>query len=921
MTDALDDLVALCLARVEDEGLAALDELCREHPAHAAALRARVTALAESGLLHDEHATPARLGDFRLGRRLGGGGMGVVHAAVQESLGREVALKIVRADQLYFPGSRERFRREGQLVARLSHAAIVPVHLVGEEGGVPFLAMELLRGATLAEALAALGRPPRDGADLADAVARVVEARDGARVPVAGPLYDDDSGGRGGFDAVLRVARAVASALEHAHARGVLHRDLKASNVMLTVDGRALLFDFGLARPLDAQGLTQSGARVGSLPCMAPEQVRGDAVDERTDVYGLGALLCEALTLRPPHEGPPDSVAAAILRGDPVPLRARRRDLPADVAAILAVALDPDPARRYASAAALLRDIDCALARRPVSARPAGAGRRILRWSQRHPARAALLALVVVVPAAFALQQAAAARAEAAEALRAEANLDRALQALGPLMAVLDAGVLDQVPHLDAARVDLLEDALAALLPLLEQRPDDVHLACRAVRLQAGLGSALAALGRTDAAELHLRAALALGGRADVPPAETLGAWNGLGALLERRGRFEEACEAFAAASARLPAPDGFAALATKSTLERNLSRLHARQQQTELAARSADAAVALAERALAAAHDEYERFEGRLALGAALMRRAVLHVGSARAPRPGAIDDPAQGHAFAEALPLLLALVEERPQHGEAAHEAISACLDAPAFLPPVEAETVLRQGLSLADRLLRDRPERLDYARSAAALANALGLLLVNGPRLGEARQWFERSLAASEGPLLQAPDDYAALVAAGRAGVNLASVLVQLERRAEAAAPAALAGERLARASALAPGLGGALAFDRAWAAVQQGYGRLARGELPAARRLGEDLAGAASTDPVLAVASGEILAGCAAAESDAGIADLLARQALDRLELGLQLGFTGLDYLTQAPEWAELRDTPRFRELLDRAARVP
>lgn len=942
MTDPLDELVILCLDRMEEDGPGALDALCREHPEHAAGLRSRVGALAASGLLADAHAPPGRLGDFRLGRRLGGGGMGVVYAAVQESLGREVALKIVRADQLYFPGSRERFRREGRLVARLSHASIVPVHTVGEEGGVPFLAMELLRGATLAELLATLGRPPRDGRDLAAAVVRVVEARDGLRVAARGPLYGGDEDatssvpgrepvadgesprgvvpGRAGTDVVLRIGRAVASALAHAHSRGVLHRDLKASNVMLTVDGRALLFDFGLAHSTDAEKLTRSGARVGSLPYMAPEQLRGDGVDERTDVYGLGALLCEALTLRAPHEGTPDSVAAAILRGEPVPLRARRPDLPRDVEIVLLKALDPDPARRYARAADMLRDIEHLLARRPVEARPAGPLRRAVSWTRRHPARAALLAVVIVAPAAFALQQAASARREAGERARAEDNLDRVLDAVGPLVAVLDAGVLEQAPYTDASRIGLLEDALTALEPLLQQRADGGLLAARVLRLHVELGAACMTLGRADASDAHFRAALALDERFDVPLHETARAWNGLGNLLDRTGRTTDACAAFETASAHLAVPAGFVQFASKSAIERNVARLNTRLSRTERAVAAADAAVSWAERALSEAGDEGRRFEARLGLGAALRSRAMVRADDARALHPSDVDDPARA-AYARALPLLLELAAERPQHGDAAHEAIAACMDASSFLSPREAESVLRHGLALSERLLRDRPDRVDYARSAAGVESQLGLLLVGTQRLDEARECFVRGLARMESCLQSAPDDSPSLITAGRIGVNLASVLVDLERRAEAAEPAARARDRLQRAATMRTEDGASLARDVAWASIQEGYGRLARGEFDAARRLAEDVADAARTDATLAVASGELLAGCAGAEIDAERARFLGEQALDRLELGLQLGFTRRDYLLDAPEWDALRGDPRFIELVTRGSGVP
>jgi eukaryotic-like serine/threonine-protein kinase len=429
---ALRDLVVECLARMEQDGPAALDALCSERPEQAAALRSMVGRLRDVGLvggrLLDGHPPeggddrfPERLGEFRLLARLGGGGMGVVFRAEQTALERQVALKLIRPELLYFSGARERFRREVAAVARLGHPGIVPVLTGGEEGGIPWFAMELVHGATLAELLDALSghEPARlTGADLRAALARVMDSRAGTSASTsastgastgAGAGAGASAGASAGTSALpgeaaerlfggtwaaacLHVARAVAEALQHAHERGVLHRDVKPSNIMLTPDGRVLLLDFGLAQAAGSTRVTRTGSHLGSLEYMSPEQVRGDhaAVDARSDVYSLGATLFELLALRTPFSGADEEdTRQRILDGRCPALRDLNAAVPRDAETVCQAAMERLAARRYATAAALGQDLGAVLARRPIAARRPGAVDKARRWTLRNPAGAA----------------------------------------------------------------------------------------------------------------------------------------------------------------------------------------------------------------------------------------------------------------------------------------------------------------------------------------------------------------------------------------------------------------------------------------------------------------------------------------------------------------------------------------------------
>ena len=223
-----------------------------------------------------EHAGDlGRLGRYRVLRRLGAGGMGAVYLAFDEGLRRRAALKVMLPRYAAVPSARERFLREARTCARVRSEHVVTIHDVGEERGVPFIAMEYLLGSPLDQFLKTKG-------DLALAQA-------------------------------LRVVRETAVGLSAAHARGLIHRDIKPGNIWLEAPkGRVKILDFGLARPVDDEHLTGSGAVMGTPAYMAPEQARGEPVDARADVFALGGILATILTARPPFAGA--SAVEAIVR-------------------------------------------------------------------------------------------------------------------------------------------------------------------------------------------------------------------------------------------------------------------------------------------------------------------------------------------------------------------------------------------------------------------------------------------------------------------------------------------------------------------------------------------------------------------------------------------------------------------------------
>lgn len=304
----------------------------------------------------DDELPFERIGDYRLIRRLGLGGMGLVFLAEQESLGRTVALKIIRPELQGSAVAAERFQREARAVAQLRHPNIVTVFAAGESHGVRFLAMEWLDGASLSE---------------------LIERGELRSMPHARKV---------------RWIADLAHALGYAHQHGVIHRDVKPSNIRITPDGRALLLDFGLARLADA-GATLTDTFAGSPSHASPEQISQTAsVDARTDVYSLGVTLYQCLTGAAPFKGESvEQIFHRILTAEPTPPRTLDPSIPRDLQVVALKAMERDPARRYATAEELAGDLEAVLDLRPIQGRPPDRAERVRRAARRHPVAATAL--------------------------------------------------------------------------------------------------------------------------------------------------------------------------------------------------------------------------------------------------------------------------------------------------------------------------------------------------------------------------------------------------------------------------------------------------------------------------------------------------------------------------------------------------
>ncbi len=319
------------------------------------------------GISSHDHTPLGTLGDYTLRRQIGRGGMGVVYEAWQNSMDRQVALKVlpsgIAADDKAF----HRFMREAKTAGRLNHQNVVSVYGMGVEQNTPYYSMEMVEGETLAKVLA-----------------KIKEADDETETPF---------GKKGQQQFYLNIAAAfadVADGLQHAHSRGVIHRDIKPSNLILDSEGRLRILDFGIARLEGQESLTISGDLVGTPLYMSPEQARQKKipVDHRTDVYSLGATMYEMLTGRPPFKGKDhQDTLSQIIERDPTEPRKIHPRVPRDLETVVLKCLRKDPADRYGTAEALGQDFKRFVRGDPIEARPQGRwekARRRLKRYRRH---------------------------------------------------------------------------------------------------------------------------------------------------------------------------------------------------------------------------------------------------------------------------------------------------------------------------------------------------------------------------------------------------------------------------------------------------------------------------------------------------------------------------------------------------------
>ncbi len=839
-----------------------------------------------------------RLGDFRVIRELGRGGMGVVYEAEQHSLGRRVALKVLPFAAAMDPRQIARFRVEAQAASHLNHPHIVPVYSVGCQRGVHYYAMQLIEGPTLAERIAELRRqapgsvaplrPPLAkgglggvyGCDPLDAISGSVDPEpppsqegenespvrhaspDTRRVAAEGPSADlldtvslatTSTRQRTFFLEAARLGRQAAEALEHAHQQGVLHRDVKPSNLIVDHRGHLWVTDFGLARFQDEGSLTATGDLLGTLRYMSPEQALANraVVDQRTDVYSLGATLYELLTLQPAFAGSDrQELFRKIAQEEPRRPRAINPAVPRDLETIIVKAMAKDPSGRYITAQELADDLHRFLDDRPILARPPGPLERSARWARRHTAAVVvaipMLAIMVLgLSAGIIVVLAKQAEIERARDA-ARTQRDETRRAIKEWYTDIAENWLGQQPDLQPLQREFLLKALKYYQAFaLEKDPDP------AVRAEAGEAAFRVAeiqrkLGRLDEAERAYRQAIAvleaipagvLDGRnqpegtasADIVRETLCRSYSGLGSLLIDTNRSDEAGRILRRAAELTQAlvddtadtPQNRPLLASSYHRLGILLRQTGRPRQAETAYRKA---IELAEsigglvglkmeaglhgnlgilltqtgQSLAAEQSYRDAVKWNEALvhgdpGVPVYRqelaRSLLALGNLLAQKPEGTTEAER--ALRRALELYDRLAADAPEVPQFHQELALTLLNLAKVLRTIghwhEAEPLFERSGDLYETRVADQPDRADDRAAMAQARFNLGSLLAARGNFAAARNRLQQAVASQREALRLSPRDPSIRESLRRQRETLSSVLIRLGSHAAAAAVA--------------------------------------------------------------------------------------------------------------------------------------
>ncbi|HEY3395370.1 MAG TPA: serine/threonine-protein kinase [Lacipirellulaceae bacterium] len=659
-----------------------------------------------------------QIGDYRILREIGRGGMGIVYEAHQKSLNRRVALKMLPFAAVLDQRQIARFRNEAQAAAQLHHPNIVPVFAVGQEQGVYYYAMQYIDGQSLEQAIAELRDAPHGGAlrstKAAGAVngsTTTVHREQAAARTSQRSIRDGDF-----FRTVARLGMEAAEALQHAHEFGIVHRDVKPSNLLVDDQGKLWVTDFGLARMQTDNGVTLTGDVVGTLRYMSPEQAAGRPapVDGRTDVYSLGVTLYELLAQKHAHPGEDrETLLRQIIGDDPIPPRRHNPAVPVDLETIVLAAMAKSRDERYASAQAMADDLERFLAGKPTLARRPTLADRAAKWARRHRSMVALgMGAAILLSIISAVGTAMLAREQA----QTSAALVKAKQYFRQSRGAVDhfgmrlPDRLVEIPGTEAVRRDLHQSALAYYRQFLEEAADDPELRFDLAVTHFKSGVIAAKLGASDeAVQQYNRAVVILEELTaiDAPPAEQL---------------------------------------AQLAVTNNNLALLFAARGKVAAARDHYEEAIAIQQR-LVREHAEEPMYAGHLAESQANLGMLLDQIGEA---------DKAE-RALRASVAILRPLAESERGGAKYARDLAIACNNLSYVLrkrDPDSAFQIAEEAVVILERLAKSRPDESAFEDDLALCYNNLAALETGRNRLVEASLWHVKAIALQERLARKAP-----------------------------------------------------------------------------------------------------------------------------------------------------------------------
>jgi serine/threonine protein kinase/tetratricopeptide (TPR) repeat protein len=812
------------LAKILDEYLLGLErgepvepeELLARHPDVADRLRGYLSGLA---LFHKAAVPPwpsaiaggpelgAVLGDFRLLREIGRGGMGVVYEAMQLSLSRRVAVKLLPFTGPINDKQIARFQHEAQAAAQIDHRHIVPVYAIGQERGIHYFAMQLIGGQSLAE--------------------------------LVSEMRDDSSAGKANgtpaaetLDHVMAVARMgvqAAEALDAAHEIGVVHRDIKPSNLLLDDKGKVWITDFGVARCKTEASLTETGFVVGSMPYMSPEQALGQPalVDHRTDIYSLGITLYELATLRHPCEGAAHAeTAIEYSRNQWRGPRCWNSSIPPDFESIILKAMSESRDDRYATALDMAEDLQRFLDGKPILAKPPTLSSRLEKWARRHRrtvmAAAATLALGIVGVvvslgwiayerseryAAFAKAHENSVRADQ-NFQRAEAKFKQAQELLDLFGARVNQLLATNVPGSEGVRRKLLAEMLPYYREFAREAANDPSLQVDLALTYSKIGHLSEQIGSQGDAEQAYQDAKAIFERLVAAEPDNSEhqqnlalCCNNLGHVLQQRGELasaqREMRRALVMQTKLARGADTSAAINDElATTYSNLGLLYSQIGNRVQAAELYQAAIRLQEGLRQADAADEKNLES---LAASYNNLSSLYLPT----------QPVQARRLVErALSIQLELVKQQPTRREYQSDAALSYNNLGAIHARSgdwrNSELCFRDAITIQQRLVSVAPLMTNYQRDLAASFNNLGMMQTSADALADALSSFEQALEIQQDLVDAQPRDVGLLSSLGGIHNNLGMLRLKLQEPAEASQSFARAIEFQREALAKAPGV---------------------------------------------------------------------------------------------------------------------